>query len=868
MSSSPNSSLFYPLRRGWLLVALALAGGCFEPSRERAPESRECTACHGSVDREGDDLARAAPPLDLDGKTDPSLPSVGAHDTHLLRTESHVPVACDECHVVPEEMFAPEHVDTELPAEVTFGKLSRHGDRSPEYDRDQGSCNDTYCHQKSDARWTAPRSTEEACGSCHGVPPPPPHPQRNDCESCHGEVTGPDQTFRSAELHVNGTVEVELACDSCHGSGEDGAPPPDIERNRRASFPGVGAHETHLEAASTHAPVDCTECHVVPEEVDDPDHIDDSRPADVRFGSLATSLDSDPAYSHDRLTCSGTYCHLEATPEWTEPRSSEEACGSCHGVPPPPPHPQIEDCSECHGTVMASADEFLAPELHVNGTVEVGELECGSCHGSGELGAPPPDLSGSRDTTDRGAGAHETHLEPSPTHGPMPCAACHTVPDEVDDPGHIDDSRPADVVFGELALAGDASPGYSPENLSCSNTYCHLAAEPIWNEVRSPEQACGTCHGLPPPPPHPPAEDCSECHSTVMASATEFLAPELHVNGTVELGELECSSCHGSGELSAPPPDLEGNTPTTFRGVGAHTRHLEASPTHGPVACAECHTVPEDIDDPGHIDDDRPADVLFGELAALGPASPVYDSSTAACSSTYCHGGAAPAWTDVGSSEQACGTCHGLPPPPPHPQLTGCSRCHGGVVDPDQTFVAPELHVDGTVQVELGCGSCHGQGDASPAPPPDLYGNTAQSAIGVGAHEAHLTGGAASRPLACGQCHLVPDSLDDPGHIDDWDRAEVVLSGPVATLRGGVPVYDPATATCASVYCHQPDDPAASVTPEWTRTGGPLGCTSCHGLPPPPPHPANAACYLCHANIDEGYVILDRELHVNGEVEF
>ncbi len=55
----------------------------------------------------------------------------------------------------------------------------------------------------------------------------------------------------------------------------------------------------------------------------------------------------------DGAGCSASYCHGRFTggkpanvPEWTAPRAN--ACGSCHGLPPPKPHPASTDCGKCH----------------------------------------------------------------------------------------------------------------------------------------------------------------------------------------------------------------------------------------------------------------------------------------------------------------------------------------------------------------------------------------------------------------------------------------------------------------------------------------------------------------------------------------
>jgi predicted CxxxxCH...CXXCH cytochrome family protein len=160
-----------------------------------------------------------------------------------------------------------------------------------------------------------------------------------------------------------------------------------------------------------------------------------------------------------------------------------------------------------------------------------------------------------------------------------------------------------------------------------------------------------------------------------------------------------CSTCHGSSESSAPPSALGGATDPTFRGVGAHEAHLLNPGLSAPVACGECHLVPDAIDAPGHLDSLWPAEVSWEQAAIRPNASEPFDVGAQSCV-VYCHGSTltggtntAPVWT-VPFAGAVCDDCHGFPPPPPHPVSEACSDCHPSPLDGEI-----EQHVDGELQV-------------------------------------------------------------------------------------------------------------------------------------------------------------------------
>ncbi|PKN58892.1 MAG: hypothetical protein CVU56_03460 [Deltaproteobacteria bacterium HGW-Deltaproteobacteria-14] len=849
------------------------AGGDTEDT-SGGPWPTLCSACHGGPDN-------PAPPLDLTGGSDPSLPGVGAHQSHLGASSWHTEVACSACHRVPSAVGDAGHIDSAPPAEVDWGVQAVLDGAAPRWDG--ATCSNTYCHGGTlpgggaTPAWVDVNLDAAGCGTCHGVPPAAPHPPRTDCASCHPTIT-PSWDFAEPTRHIDGAVDVSpLTCSTCHGEGGEPAPPRDLHGDDATTSVGVGAHRSHLGPSTWHAEVACSACHLVPSAVDAVGHADTPLPAELVWSDLAAHDGASPSW--DGAACSNTYCHGStlpgggAAPVWTRVGMGEAACGSCHGLPPAPPHTQRGDCATCHPTVDAALS-FVNPSRHIDGTVDVRQGGCVACHGSGDLAAPPLDLTGHTETTARGVGAHRSHLGTSTWRSEIACQACHEVPTALGDPGHIDTPAPAELTWGEQALLHGAAPHW--DGAACSNTYCHGGtlpgggAAPTWTLVGQGEAACGTCHGSPPAAPHPQSSACSTCHATIAADGS-FPDPTRHIDGVVDvITTTGCVGCHGSGDDPAPPVDLAGHDATTARGVGAHQSHLGTSSWHAQVGCASCHAVPATVDAPGHIDGAAPAELTWGGVARQDGAAPQWNGAT--CSNVYCHGGtleeggATVTWTSVGTGQAACGTCHGDPPAAPHPQLASCALCHPTIAA-NGTFPDPSRHIDGLVDViTTTCTSCHG-GGTDPAPPTSVSGGSATTLRGVGAHQSHLGSSTWHAEITCLACHEVPATVDAVGHLDTALPAELTW-GSAARAGGATPQWN--GVACSNVYCHGTTLIDGGVAPTWTLVGtGQAACGTCHGRPPAAPHPQSDDCSQCHGEVvaADDVTLLNPSKHIDGIVQ-
>lgn len=361
----------------WLWMA------CVTPAEP--PAAPGCADCHGSA-------ANPAPPSALGGIEDPGYIGVGAHQIHLAPAGTTKPLNCAACHLFPETLDAPGHIDTPWPAEVAWGDIAKTQGAATPWDREDGTCT-VWCHGSDAPAWVG---GDAPCGSCHGVPPEAPHPASSSCDVCHGATstethvdgivqlgggstpgttpTTEPPTGSTATTADTGTVTTPEGCDLCHGADGDPSPPPDTSGNTQRSEITVGAHDAHVHGNVFSDGVPCGSCHVVPAATGDAGHID-AAPAEVPFGGLALTDGATPTWDRNGLgTCSGTYCHSgrpggrTPVPEWTG--ATDRSCQACHGAPPPSPHPQDSACEGCHGAVAGPGFTLVDLQRHIDGTLD------------------------------------------------------------------------------------------------------------------------------------------------------------------------------------------------------------------------------------------------------------------------------------------------------------------------------------------------------------------------------------------------------------------------------------------------------------------------------------------------------------------
>lgn len=359
-------------------------------------------------------------------------------------------------------------------------------------------------------------------------------------------------------------------------------------------------------------------------------------------------------------------------------------------------------------------------------------------------------------------------------------------------------------------------------------------------DVKDPE-ACGRCHeGVARPEKAaraaPGAPACTTCHAE-------------------ERGVLACGTCHESGRANTFPPRNACYFPDDPMRATAHAAHSGGSKSRAEgLACVTCHEMPppEVI---GGIHANGKVDIAFDPKLA---GASTWDSARRTCVAA-CHArpGAArprPVWTDKGPL--TCGDCHGSPPPR---HFTGaCSGCHAEANATGTSLMSPRLHVNGSVDLGDGsgtCGACHGKGD-------DPWPTT-------GAHAKHRAPTSAAA-VECAACHTVPTTFG-PGTGHPAGGAPIVTFSGVAVARNAPATY--ANGSCKDVYCHgQNLEGVTAAMPAWNdKSGAESKCGSCHGLPPSAPHISNTRCDFCHGTVEitaAGPAILPpkRDLHIDGQI--
>jgi predicted CxxxxCH...CXXCH cytochrome family protein len=604
-----------------------------------------------------------------------------------------------------------------------------------------GTTCDVYCH--SDGRggpskqvfsWTA---TTFTCGYCHngqgdGAASPTwsaPHTKHIrgyaeagnanfSCNVCHQSTASSSTTISSRRAHINGFRNVSAntwaggvwngsACNNvyCHSDGK--ASPVYVANQTWTTIAGnclgchgngtatggnnsqlSGKHGKHLNAATYN--MKCSGCHAKTVAVTDNITLKQYTGARYHLNKVRdVSINATYGGVWTSPSCASVYCHssgASGTPSYANPNWST----------------LTTTCTSCHGGDASQASRMATNRhaSHMNNTANLGiNFACSTCHSSTVSG----------NTTIANYANHVNKLR--------------------------------DVSFS--VYSGTAS-GTSPA-ITCSNTRCHAARNPVWNATVTTDHRCTKCHGA----------------VGVTNPTPAQMAPG---NGR----DLD-----GSNSATSPSKDVQ---------IGAHQQHLGgvSSTNIAAVRCLECHTVPNNATDNNHLGR-RSAEVTFANASAArkNGAVPTWASAAGAnagtCTNVYCHGVAMPKGDISGTmrtgaifwnqtslrtrnsapTKADCSVCHGAPPTTGSSAGThsgkvfpaDCNTCHGHLNN-DGSFNNKALHINGTVEGSSGdCLGCHSSVQGSRV-----------AVVGQFASQSHHVQGRGVATTDCYQCHWEANS--------------------------------------------------------------------------------------------------------------
>jgi predicted CxxxxCH...CXXCH cytochrome family protein len=699
-----------------------------------------CDKCHGSATTAA--FYGTAGPGSTTAKTDPY---VGAHDQHLKSAPYSYSTGtdCEGCHFQPAGPYSPGHLDTALPAEITFGHIAGMGGfygytATPAYSYGSRQCGNFWCHGSGmdsntgkgayasvvadggtlttpfKPTWNVPFLTGSAandCTRCHGYPPPAPNVSYthygkgpSSCNGCHNNVNTAGTGFINPSIHVNGIVDG--GCISCHGN-----PPIDTASLVKPAINGMspgsaGAHNAHL--LNPLIGNDCYVCH---------NNFTSQMPSntmEIGFKAYSGRVTSGIFYGYSTLNGN---VYVSSSPGTIVRRTNDAAKqNTCANV-------------YCHGggtTTKAAlgGGTVTAP----NWEMGYAEVACGSCHGVSTTAAPT-------------AGSHSKHaLETGGGLG-LVCYTCHGA--EVNN-YHVNGNvqwhlNSTDVRVGTLAryrnLTSGGTGNLAPSATfgTCNNFYCHSNVQGTGGSGQPSgytPQTWGTAGPL----------SCSACHKDMATDATGTGSHKLHA-GTTGNAKYSCSVCHygaGSGTLLHADHIIQVSFDPAGRGAGTvYTAgsHQAGSGPYTTCSASKCH----------------------------GRGTPTWGGDTATLTCDKCHGYSTtnPFNDTAGSSSSAQSGAHAahLNALAGYSNPVACSECHTVPALGDATHMngITEVPMNGTLartklvlptysSATRSCGTtyCHGATEAGANGQHPRWSNTS-----------YLTG-SPSNTGDCDRCHGCP----------------------------------------------------------------------------------------------------------------
>jgi len=679
--------------------------------------------------------------------------------------------------------------------------------------------------------------------------------------SCHGGKTA--------------TWGQTLGCTGCHGDAAKTKTASTVDPNWQSAPPvdttgastgvKVGAHYKHTTSNTYRtAGLQCVDCHTAASLTSHNQSRDAFWSTLATGGGAATPTPAAGTGAYDAWSnpynCTN-YCHgatlaggTTPSPSWTGTFASV-TCTQCHGGPPPVDtgandHPQNTSCDTCHGIFSNAGYNFAAKTVtgnaggtHIDGTTQVPNKGCASCHGdvsvtNGTLvgatdyraapgaNATAIDTHGNTNTqraTAPGVGAHIVHVNA----GDMQANACTVCHPTTTDSTHANGT--VAMAFAAPANAMSVSPTHSltaPYN--CTN-YCHSNAGPIGITGTEPAPTLTTVSWV-----STTATTCASCHGDASSGLSARHAKHL-ASGTYN---LDCSVCHATTgtrtTITTPANHVNGtknNGFGTYNGVNQSSASYTSRTTVPNFTCNTTYC---------HSNGTTTAPTFGAPTRTLA-----WSNGTANADCADCHGGNASAGVVLATGSHTAHINSAT-----YTGIFGCVTCHSGTVSADRSISTYAAHINGTKNVSASswngttCASnaCHSNGTETPLVAGDYkpvtWGNTlANDCKGCHGTEA---GGLLGAPWYANSTGSYKTRNSHPAHVKATDTAVVCNNCHAATVGAtgaltvvnhldldGVPEisganigsYTDATETCNSVSCH------GGNSPQWGAT---LDCSACH----------------------------------------
>lgn len=767
------------------------AGTNTTPSWVGGSSQASCGTCHGA-----------------DGTTPPTA---GSHTAHAA-TAGNVKLSCNKCH--------PSYTDTQhLDGEVVWQLAT--GD---------GRIGTSATYSGSASGTTGAAAPSGAYGNCANV-------------YCHGTDT---PTWGGATLGCNGCHSANSSLPATHSTHYDSAAV-------------VTGNTTDNNSTTTNYVFECGNCHEATKTAHAFGTVSGSQSAEVKFtdSSVYTAgalLGNEGVFNYTDGTCGFNACHNNGKETAGAPNEVAQwgstlpaNCTGCHNNGFSSGSPltsgahaahissgtviDILCCSDCHDATVDQASDVTITDKtkHLNGVREVypaaehdsdadpsnnyndATQECTNiyCHSNGQASPSYQTIAwtdtalcntchDNAGTTSNLTGSHLVHIgtDPSDTNKQFgyTCNVCHVQTASSNSAIsstslHINKTRDVSV---SASYGGDQglATNYNSVLMTCATTNCHGTSSFSWT-----------------------------------AGAT--------------LGD--CSACHGMSDPGQTSYDTNGDTADSDFQVGAHDAHINITNGYAaPVTCDQCHNLTYSeilgqtsyvakVNAVGHNDSALPAEVTYGSIATAAGATTTYNTITGVCAN-YCHGNTLadgfspqPLWNDNSylngtfNANGDCNRCHGAPPlitgHSGSETLADCGQCHTQTMTDGvgNAFADASKHINGILEVDATCGTCHGQLPPNTGSHPKHGIHLEQD---LGYNSGNLDGGFTDWTVAnyptCAVCHDLTNQdyhLDPSSNILGVNKPDEAFAPDYPVAGPGYPVYNTTTQTCTNARCHFQSSP-------------------------------------------------------------